>query len=108
MPGGHTIKESKEVARILEDAGVNFINVYTGWHESPIPTVAPSLPKGAFAWLSAAIKTSVKIPVIASNRINDPFTAEKIITSGQADLVGMGNGPLCLILPFPISPGKEG
>ena len=94
MPGGHTLEESKVVARILEEAGVRFINVYTGWHESPIPTVAPSLPKGAFAHLAGAIKTAVKIPVIASNRINDAFTGEKIIASGQADLVGMGRALL--------------
>jgi 2,4-dienoyl-CoA reductase-like NADH-dependent reductase (Old Yellow Enzyme family)/thioredoxin reductase len=94
MPGGHTVVESKVVARTLEKAGVKFINVYTGWHESPVPTVAPSLPKGAFAHLAAAIKTSVNIPVIAANRINDPFTAEKIIAAGQADLVGMGRALL--------------
>jgi 2,4-dienoyl-CoA reductase-like NADH-dependent reductase (Old Yellow Enzyme family)/thioredoxin reductase len=94
MPGGHTLEESKVVARILEGAGVRFINVYTGWHESPIPTVAPSLPKGAFAHLAGAMKTAVKVPVIASNRINDAFTGEKIIASGQADLVGMGRALL--------------
>ncbi|MEW6185807.1 MAG: FAD-dependent oxidoreductase [Thermodesulfobacteriota bacterium] len=107
MPGGHTIEESKVVARILEGAGVRFINVYTGWHESPIPTVAPSLPKGAFAHLSAAIKGTVSIPVIASNRINDAFTAEKIITSGQADLVGMGRALLAdPALPIKSREGK--
>ncbi|MBI4763438.1 MAG: FAD-dependent oxidoreductase, partial [Deltaproteobacteria bacterium] len=94
MPGGHTLEESKVVARILEGAGVRFINVYTGWHESPIPTVAPSLPKGAFAHLAGAMKTVVKVPVIASNRINDAFTGEKIVASGQADLVGMGRALL--------------
>jgi 2,4-dienoyl-CoA reductase (NADPH2) len=94
MPGGHTVEESKIVARILEKAGVHFINVYTGWHESRLPTVAPSLPKGAFAHLAASLKTSMSIPVIAANRINDPFTAETIIASGQADLVGMGRALL--------------
>jgi 2,4-dienoyl-CoA reductase (NADPH2) len=95
--------ESKVVARILEEAGVSFINVYTGWHESSVPTVAPFLPKGAFAHLAAALKTAVNIPVIASNRINDPFTAEKIIASGQADLVGMGRA----LLADPALPGKS-
>lgn len=94
MPGGHTIKESTGIARILEEAGISFINVYTGWHESPIPTVASFLPKGAFAHLAAEIKKAVNIPVIASNRINDAFTAEGIIAAGQADLVGMGRALL--------------
>jgi 2,4-dienoyl-CoA reductase-like NADH-dependent reductase (Old Yellow Enzyme family)/thioredoxin reductase len=94
MPGGHTIEDSKIVARALEQAGVRFINCYTGWHESPIPTVAPSLPKGAFAHLAEAIRGAVGIPVIAANRINDPFIAEKILASGQADLIGMGRALL--------------
>jgi 2,4-dienoyl-CoA reductase-like NADH-dependent reductase (Old Yellow Enzyme family)/thioredoxin reductase len=94
MPGGHTVEESKIVAQALEKAGVRFINCYTGWHESPIPTVAPSLPKGAFAHLAAAIRSAVGIPVIAANRINDPFIAEKILAAGQADLIGMGRALL--------------
>jgi 2,4-dienoyl-CoA reductase (NADPH2) len=90
MPGGHTIEDSKEVARILEKAGISVITTYTGWHESPIPTVAPSLPKGAFAHLSRKIKENVGIPVVAANRINDPFIAEEILAQGKADLIGMG------------------
>jgi 2,4-dienoyl-CoA reductase-like NADH-dependent reductase (Old Yellow Enzyme family)/thioredoxin reductase len=94
MPGGHTVEDSKIVAQALEKAGVSLINCYTGWHESPMPTVAPSLPKGAFAHLAAAIRGAVGIPVIAANRINDPFIAEKILAEGQADLVGMGRALL--------------
>jgi 2,4-dienoyl-CoA reductase-like NADH-dependent reductase (Old Yellow Enzyme family)/thioredoxin reductase len=94
MPGGHTVEDSKIVAQTLERAGVNLINTYTGWHESPTPTVAPSLPKGAFAHLAGKIRSVVGIPVIAANRINDPFIAEKILAEGQADLVGMGRALL--------------
>ena len=94
MPGGLTIDDSKEIVKILEKNGVDMINIYTGWHESPIPTVAPSLPKGAFAHLSRKIKEYVDLPVIASNRINDPFTAEKILDEGKADLIGMGRALL--------------
>jgi len=94
MVGGHTVEESKVVARALEKAGVGLINVYTGWHESPIPTVAPSLPPGVFAPLAEKIKAAVGIPVIAANRINDPVVAEKILAEGKADLVGMGRALL--------------
>ena len=94
MPGGHTVTEAKIVARALEEAGVNFINSYTGWHESPIPTVAPSLPKGAFAPLTGTVRSAVGIPVIAANRINDPVVAEEILAAGQADLVGMARALL--------------
>lgn len=94
MPGGHTLEESKVVAKALEKAGVSFINVYTGWHESPIPTVASSLPKGAFAHLAGGIREQAGIPVIAANRINDPFVAEKILAEGKADLAGMARALL--------------
>jgi 2,4-dienoyl-CoA reductase (NADPH2) len=94
MPGGHTIAESVPVARALEEAGVNFIDSYTGWHEASVPTVAASVPKGGFAHLAGAIRGAVGIPVIAANRINDPFTAEKILSAGQADLVGMARALL--------------
>jgi 2,4-dienoyl-CoA reductase (NADPH2) len=102
MPGGHTVEISKIVAQTLERAGVNFINAYTGWHESPVPTVASSLPKGAFAHLAGKIRSAVGIPVIAANRINDPFIAEKILESGQADLIGMGRA----LLADPMLPQK--
>ncbi len=90
MPGGHTIEESKIAARALEQAGVDYINTYTGWHESRVPTVASFVPKGAFAPLTGQIRGVVGIPVIASNRINDPETAERILADGLADFVGMG------------------
>ncbi|MFA6411065.1 MAG: FAD-dependent oxidoreductase [Syntrophales bacterium] len=94
MVGGHTVEDSMIVAQALERAGVSIINAYTGWHESPVPTIAPSLPPGAFAYLAEKIKGSVSIPVIAANRINGPLVAEKILADGKADLVGMGRALL--------------
>jgi 2,4-dienoyl-CoA reductase-like NADH-dependent reductase (Old Yellow Enzyme family)/thioredoxin reductase len=94
MAGGHTVEDSMIVAQALEKAGVSIINTYIGWHESPVPTVAPSLPPGAFAHLVEKIKGCVSIPVIAANRINDPIVAEKILADGKADLVGMGRALL--------------
>jgi len=94
MEGGHTIEDSREVVRILEKAGIQMINVYTGWHEAPVPTVQASLPKGAFAHLAEKVKGWVSIPVIAANRINDPLVAEKILAEGKADLIGMARALL--------------
>ncbi len=94
MEGGHTIEDSKEVVRILEKAGIQMINVYTGWHESPVPTVQAVLPKGAFLHLAEKIKGWVGIPVIAANRINDPVVAEKAIAEGKADMTGMARALL--------------
>jgi 2,4-dienoyl-CoA reductase-like NADH-dependent reductase (Old Yellow Enzyme family)/thioredoxin reductase len=94
MEGGHTIEDSKEVVRILEKAGIQMINVYTGWHESPVPTVQAVLPKGAFLHLAEKIKGWVGIPVIAANRINDPAVAENALAQGKADMIGMARALL--------------
>jgi 2,4-dienoyl-CoA reductase-like NADH-dependent reductase (Old Yellow Enzyme family)/thioredoxin reductase len=94
MEGGHTIEDSRDVVRILEKAGIQMINVYTGWHEAPVPTVQASLPKGAFAHLAEKVKGWISIPVIAANRITDPFVAEKILAEGKADLIGMARALL--------------
>jgi 2,4-dienoyl-CoA reductase (NADPH2) len=89
MDDGHTLEDSKIVARMLEAAGVNCLNVQAGWHESSIPLVQMCVPRGAFVYLAEAIKKVVNIPVIAAYRINDPILAEQILKEGKADLVGM-------------------
>lgn len=94
MAGGHKVEDSVAVAQALEKAGAAYINTYFGWHEAPLPTVASSLPPAAFSHLAGKIKASVGIPVIATNRINGPAVAEKILAEGQADLVGMARALL--------------
>lgn len=94
MKGGYTINDCEYIAKELEKAGLSWITCYTGWHEAPVPTVQAMLPKAAFLHLAERVKSWVKIPVIASNRINDPFTAEKIIAEGRADMVGMARALL--------------
>lgn len=88
-PGGITIEESKTMASILEKAGVDYITTYVGAHESLVPTIQSSVPPGAFVYLAQELKKAVHIPVVASNRISDPFLAENIVAKGRADLVGM-------------------
>ncbi|HBP69502.1 MAG TPA: NADPH-dependent 2,4-dienoyl-CoA reductase, partial [Alcanivorax sp.] len=65
------------------------INSGIGWHEARVPTIVTSVPRAAFAEVTRQVKNVVSIPVVASNRINDPDTAERIIASGQADAVSM-------------------
>jgi 2,4-dienoyl-CoA reductase (NADPH2) len=81
--------ETVELATKLESAGVSIINTGIGWHEARIPTIVTSVPRGAFAWVTAKLKPEVSVPLVASNRINTPELAEEIIASGQADLVSM-------------------
>ena len=77
------------LAKALEACGVNIINTGIGWHESRVPTIATSVPRAAFRELSKNIKQYLTIPVVASNRINNPELANDLIASGDADLVSM-------------------
>ncbi|MDK9723916.1 MAG: NADPH-dependent 2,4-dienoyl-CoA reductase [Sterolibacteriaceae bacterium MAG5] len=76
-------------ARAVEAAGANLINTGIGWHEARIPTIATMVPRGAFAWTARRVRAAVDIPVITSNRINDPALAEAILAEGNADMVAM-------------------
>ncbi|MCR4535812.1 NADPH-dependent 2,4-dienoyl-CoA reductase [Shewanella xiamenensis] len=86
---GSTWDEVVQLAKWLEHAGVSIINTGIGWHEARVPTIATSVPRGAFAWVTEKLKKSVSVPLIATNRINTPEIGEQIIASGQADMVSM-------------------
>lgn len=88
--GSNTDKEIPEFARVYEKAGVDAINVTGGWHESRVPQLPMHLPRTAFAFLSLNIKKVVSVPIMASNRISDPDSAEQIIRDGYADMVNLG------------------
>ena len=77
------------LARQVEAAGASIINTGIGWHEARIPTISTIVPGGAFAWVTAKMKPEVTIPLIATNRINDPAQAETILAEGGADMVSM-------------------
>ncbi|MCF6155686.1 MAG: FAD-binding protein [Candidatus Brocadia sp.] len=87
---GLKIDESIEIARILEKAGVDVFNVSPGWHESKTPIMLMVIPRMAYVFLSEKIKSQVKVPVIASVRINDLQLAEEILDNEQADMVSIG------------------
>lgn len=89
MPDGSTREEVIALAKAVERAGASLINTGIGWHEARIPTIVTSVPRAAFAEVTAKVKAEVSIPVVASNRINDPDVAENILRSGQADAVSM-------------------
>ncbi len=90
IPDSNTSQEAALFARELEASGIDCINVTGGWHESRVPQITGELPRGGFAYLARDIKEAVDIPVIASNRINDPLVAEEILKKDMADLVNMG------------------
>ncbi|MEN9465310.1 MAG: 2,4-dienoyl-CoA reductase [Pseudomonadota bacterium] len=86
---GSTMMEVIQLAQALEKVGVTLINTGIGWHEARIPTIVTSVPRAAFVEATAKVKAAVKVPVVASNRINMPETAEAILAAGQADMVSM-------------------
>ncbi len=92
VPGSHTNVEARAFAAAVEKAGAQCINVTGGWHESRIPQITMDLPQAGFAYLAAGIKQGVSVPVVACNRINDPFVAEEILAEGMADMIGVARG----------------
>ncbi len=87
-------EEISDFAALAEEAGVDLFNVTGGWHQSRVPQITGDLPAGGFAYLAEGIKAKVSVPVSASNRVNDPLVAEKILAMGQADMVTMGRALL--------------
>ena len=86
---GNTMDEVITVAKALEKAGITLLNTGIGWHEARVPTIVTSVPRAAFVDYTAEVKKHVAVPIIASNRINMPETAEKILAAGKADMVQM-------------------
>ncbi|MEX9948175.1 FAD-dependent oxidoreductase [Providencia alcalifaciens] len=89
VEGGSTWDEIELLAKEIESAGATMINTGIGWHEARVPTIATLVPRKAFSWVTEKLMGKVNIPLITTNRINDPFVAEQIIASGQADMVSM-------------------
>ncbi len=89
VPDGSNWAEVTKLAKAVEDAGAGLLNSGIGWHEARIPTIAASVPRRAFSWVTKKLMGQVGIPVIASNRINAPEVAEAILAEGAADLVSM-------------------
>ena len=89
IPNGSSWEEVIILAKEIEKAGANILNSGIGWHEARIPTIATSVPKKAFSWITKKLYGNVSIPIIASNRINSPEIAEEVLSENCADLVSM-------------------
>ncbi len=86
---GGAFDETVQLAQAIEAAGATIINTGIGWHEARIPTIATPVPRGAFSWVTRKLKGHVSIPLVTTNRINDPGVAEDILARGDADMVSM-------------------
>ena len=89
VEGGSTWEEIVALAQAIEAAGATIINTGIGWHEARIPTIATMVPRAAFTWVTRRMKGAVKIPLVTTNRINDPATADAVLARGDADMVSM-------------------
>jgi 2,4-dienoyl-CoA reductase (NADPH2) len=90
VAGSNTDTETPEFAKVYEKAGVDAINVTGGWHETKVPQLPMELPRSGYSYLALNIKKAVSVPIMASNRIADPESAERIIREGYADMVNLG------------------
>ena len=86
---GSTWDEVVYLGKEIEKCGATIINTGIGWHEARVPTIATSVPRAAFVEVTARMKKEISIPLITTNRINDPEVANAIIAEGKADMVSM-------------------
>ena len=89
VEGGQTAEEVDALARELEAAGADMLNIGVGWHEAVVPTIAYMAPRGAFIFAAKRIKSVVRVPVVGSNRINMPEVGEQLIANGDVDMVSL-------------------
>ncbi len=89
IEGGSTWDEVVALGKAVEAAGATIINTGIGWHEARIPTIATMVPRAAYAWVTRRMKGELRIPLIATNRINDPAVADALLAAGDADMVSM-------------------
>ncbi len=89
VDGGQDWSEIVTLAKAIEAAGASIINTGIGWHEARVPTIVTSVPRAGFAWVTQKLKGEVTIPLVATNRINMPDVAERILADGEADMVSM-------------------
>ena len=89
IPGGQSFDEVTQLAQAIEAAGATILNTGIGWHEARVPTIATSVPRAAWAWVTQKLMGKVGIPLVTSNRINTPDVAEDLLAGGAADMVSM-------------------
>ncbi|MGW0904846.1 oxidoreductase [Streptomyces sp. NPDC002853] len=89
VPGGSTLEEVVHLAKEIEAAGATIINTGIGWHEARIPTIATSVPRGAYTFVTKKVMGQVSVPLVTTNRINTPEIAEQLLADGAADMVSL-------------------
>lgn len=102
VPNGLTLNDNKILSPKLVQAGVDCLDVTGGWHETREPQITMNVPRGHYSYLAEGIAEVVDIPVVACNRINSVSVAERILSRGKAQLIGMSRG----LIADPMLPTK--
>lgn len=90
IPGNPTFEEVVGLAQTLREEKVSALNIGIGWHESRIPTISQLVPRGAWVSIASRIKENTPgVPIIASNRVNDPITMQQVFDENKADIISM-------------------
>ncbi|RQO82411.1 NADPH-dependent 2,4-dienoyl-CoA reductase [Acidovorax sp. FJL06] len=94
VPGGSSWDEIVTLGKAVATGGASIVNTGIGWHEARVPTIATSVPRAAFAWVTQKMKAEfaaagIATPLVTSNRINTPEVAEQVLADGCADMVSM-------------------
>lgn len=106
VEGGSEWDEVVALGKMIEQAGATIINTGIGWHEARVPTISTLVPRAAFTWITEKMKGEVTVPLITTNRINDPQVAEEVLAKGHADMVSMAR-PFLADAEF-VNKAKEG
>lgn len=91
-----TIGDTRALAILLEQAGIDAINASVGSHATSgsLPVCPAAVPHGYNLDFAEEFKKVVSIPVFGNGRINDPFLAEAVLRSKKADVIAMGRASL--------------
>ena len=89
VKNGSSWEQIVTLAKAIEAAGATIINTGIGWHEARVPTIATMVPRAAYTWVTKRLMGEVQIPLVTSNRINMPGTAEEVLARGDADMISM-------------------
>lgn len=112
--GGFAFEDSLQVARWLQDGGIDLIEISGGTYEQPKllgiegleseepqAVAATTLAREAyFVDFAKAMKAEISVPLMVTGGFRSASAMEQALKSGAADLVGLGR-PLCVLPDAP-------
>lgn len=93
VPDGLTVRETKKIAKELEQVGIDALHVSAGNYASYAKgkMISPmAIEDGPLVSHAQEIKSTVNIPVITVGKIRTPEMASSILEKDQADFIAIG------------------